>query len=443
MTDWSTPDFSRSRAVLIGTSRYAELTPIAAAANSLDRMHGLLTGPLCGWPADRVEKVHNAKSPGDLPDRLVQLYYDVTDAALFYYVGHGQSDRQDRLCLGLVNTSQQEARRATTSLTFDAVRDALRASRAKVKIVILDCCSAGLALPRDGLQGGVDVIGLTAGAGAYTIAATRAYKAARFDTDPDNPVPYTYFTDGMAGVIETGVVGEPAVLTLGAVVERLVEELASAGKPVPAQNNVDQGRDFPFARNIAATTPTSGESRAIAVHGARLERGSKLLTAKDRQAFAMLRRGSFRRKSPARSQVDFIVSGIQKAVRAIKDMNGSQSARQAEFDDFAVKLATTLERGYSLSRDLMAAENPASDFDWGALTRGCQELADALAGHYGEASSRHLVATYLDIQSVDSMDPTGLSGMITVDLPWHLRRVHEAAERLLSQMPLDSAGEEG
>jgi len=41
-------DYSRSRAVIVGTSEYAFLQPVPAAANSLSRMMTLLTGPLCG-----------------------------------------------------------------------------------------------------------------------------------------------------------------------------------------------------------------------------------------------------------------------------------------------------------------------------------------------------------------------------------------------------------
>ena len=147
MTEWSSPDRSRSRAVLIGTSTYSELPGVPAAANSLARMQRLLTGPLCLWPTSQVTLVPDQRLPGDLPDRLIDLYKQATDVALFYYVGHGQIDDEGQLCLGLVDSRRLETeRRATTSLTFDAVRRALRASPASIKVIILDCCFAGQAV---------------------------------------------------------------------------------------------------------------------------------------------------------------------------------------------------------------------------------------------------------------------------------------------------------
>src|SRR6266567_2607152 len=85
-------DYSQSRAVMIGTWDYVHLPPVPAAANSLNRMVSLLTGPLCAWPQDRVLVVANERSLGDLPDQLITAFEDITDIALFYYVGHGQID---------------------------------------------------------------------------------------------------------------------------------------------------------------------------------------------------------------------------------------------------------------------------------------------------------------------------------------------------------------
>ena len=47
-------DYGRSFAVLMGTWDYAFLNRVPAAKHSLRRMAGLLSGPLCGWPQDRL-----------------------------------------------------------------------------------------------------------------------------------------------------------------------------------------------------------------------------------------------------------------------------------------------------------------------------------------------------------------------------------------------------
>src|SRR5271154_1511839 len=138
MTDWPPlHDYSRSRAVVMGTSEYEFLIPVPAVANSMRRMTGMLTGVLCGWPRERLLVIENERHPGDLPDRLITAFEDTSDVAMFYYVGHGQIDADDQLCLGLVRSRPDPRRRASTSLKFADVRQALLDSGAGTKIVIL------------------------------------------------------------------------------------------------------------------------------------------------------------------------------------------------------------------------------------------------------------------------------------------------------------------
>lgn len=145
MPDALDGDYSRSRALLIGTWKYRHLQPVPAAKHSLNRMQ---SSPLYGrWPDGRVSVVANRDRPGDLRHELVTWFSDASDIALFYYVGHGKYDNDERLCLALRDTSDDPILR-TTSLTFDDVRHAFRASKAAPKIVILDCCCAGSACGR-------------------------------------------------------------------------------------------------------------------------------------------------------------------------------------------------------------------------------------------------------------------------------------------------------
>ncbi len=138
-------DYGRSRAVVMGTWDYDFLPPVPAARNSLRRMRSLLTGSLCGWPEERLLTLGNVRYPGILPDQLITAFENISDVALFYYVGHGQIDSDDQLCLSLVASRTAANRRAATSLPFQAVRRALLDSEAATKIVILDCCFADLA----------------------------------------------------------------------------------------------------------------------------------------------------------------------------------------------------------------------------------------------------------------------------------------------------------
>lgn len=241
--------------MLIGVWDYAHLPAVPAARHSLDRMRELLTGELCGWPADRVTVVANQRKPGDLHDELIQRYgeTDRDAVALFYFVGHGQPDDRDRLCLGLAESRAEARRRASTSLRFDDVREALRGCDAGTKIVILDCCFAGLATEaRHTLSAGT-VLDMTGGTGAYTMAASGAYLPAWFETDPAVARPQTYFTKYLADVVTAGIPGEPAVLALDRIFARTADRLVRDGRPEPTSTARHAAARFGFARNVRAT----------------------------------------------------------------------------------------------------------------------------------------------------------------------------------------------
>lgn len=251
-------DYGRSRAVLVGTSEYTQLEPVPAAANSLQRMSRILTSKMCGWPPDRLSVFSNEFGPGDLPDRLITLFEEAQDVALFYFVGHGQIDLDDQLCLGLVGSRPEPHRRAATSLQFHSVRRALLDSPARTKILILDCCFAGLASrPSNTLGTPSSLLDKAAGTGAYTMMASSAYTTAWFETDGQEK-PQTYFTKYLADLIETGILGESAELRLRSLFIKLRDNLAHDLRPIPEARVVDGASDFIFARNAALLEDKNG-----------------------------------------------------------------------------------------------------------------------------------------------------------------------------------------
>ncbi len=255
LSDWAPlRDYSRSRAVIMGTWDYEFMRPVPAVQNSLRRMTQLISGPLCGWPAERMLVLENESDPGNLPDRLITAFEDVTEVALFYYVGHGQIGPDDQLCLGLVRSREEPRRRGSTSLRFSDVRQALLDSAAVTKIVILDCCFAGLASgPASTLTGsGFDVLDLATGAGAYTMAATGAHAPAWYEDDRGAGGPQTFFTKHLVDLIEEGIPGEPSWLRLDTLYQNVRERLAVDKRPLPSRRSIDSARDFAFARNAAA-----------------------------------------------------------------------------------------------------------------------------------------------------------------------------------------------
>jgi WD40 repeat protein len=243
------PERNQSRAVLIGTGSYTWLKPVPAALNSLKRFHETLIGDLCGWSAENVAVIADERDRGDLPDRLVRHFSEARDVALFYFVGHGQvaySPSGDSLCLGLVDSRSEPLRRRTTSLGFDTVRHALEASNARTKIVILDCCYAGLEAPNR-LSAG-DVLDLTRGSGAYTLAATGEFSEAWFETGISEPE--TYFTKYLLDVIDCGLPAEGPLLPIEAIFRAAAEALEADGKPVPTSRMTGHATRSIFAWNV-------------------------------------------------------------------------------------------------------------------------------------------------------------------------------------------------
>jgi hypothetical protein len=252
-------DHRRSQAVLLGAWGYTRLAPVPAAYHSLTRMNGLLTGPLCGWPAQQVRVIPDAPNCGDLPDLLMRQFDGVTDVALFYFVGHGQL-HDDELCLALTESPKNGPRRLTTGLPFAAVRRALRECDAQTKIVILDCCFSGFAtLPGNTLgatAAAVDVIEKASGTGAFTMAASGPYQTAWHEPDQDTGNPQTYFTKYLINTIEQGLPHHHDDLSLRLIFDHTDHALARDRLPRPRRSVRDDADLFIFAHNAALLSST-------------------------------------------------------------------------------------------------------------------------------------------------------------------------------------------
>jgi cyclophilin family peptidyl-prolyl cis-trans isomerase len=343
-------DYRNSRAVLIGTSTYRTLGNVPAA-RSLGRLHGLLTSDLCGWPADKVTVIEDAPRPGDLPKQLIQMFYDITDVALFYFVGHGLIDDADQLCLGLVESENEPHLRAATSLEFRVVRDAFTRSSAETSILILDCCFAGLANQRRNTLGTSDLVDQAIGVGAYTIAACQAYGTASFDTDGADP--QTTFTKYLVDLIEAGIPGQQAELRLRPIFRYLTERLTNAGYPRPMERNVNSASEFAFAYNAAPVQVQVDIPTALQKMDARLAQMEESVSVLTKQAEVT------------------VPPGLDSAAALAK-------ATRSETDQAGYGAPTVAERTAERSR--LAPSSAASETTGNSASRGsASEQADVAA----------------------------------------------------------------
>ncbi|WP_073213886.1 MULTISPECIES: caspase, EACC1-associated type [unclassified Streptomyces] len=252
MSDLANRDYSRSRAVLMGTWQYQDFDDVPAVERSYHRVRELLQDPVCGsWPEDSIKLLANPPTLRTTHVELIETFLQATDVALFYYVGHGIYDHRERLCLAVGDTRTDPNFTAATSLPFEAVRDAFLASSAAVKIAVLDCCYAGLAAEEYGR--------LAAGrpapvSGAYVLMSSSAFEASWHEKE-DVTDAQTCFTKALVQTVREGIPGGPAGLTFdhifGVVADRLVED----GRPEPRRRIEDHAAGWVFARNNAPEAP--------------------------------------------------------------------------------------------------------------------------------------------------------------------------------------------
>jgi Caspase domain len=250
-------DYQNSLAILVGVAAYQDsrFRQLPAAENSLVRMRDMLTDPaLGGWPEARVSAFLNQRQAGSLAADLRDLAGRVQDSLLFYFVGHGQLDERMQLCLALSDTRQDHP--DLTGLAYDDVKKILRASPARVKAVILDCCHSGQAIEALGSDSIADA---TAASGITTLTATDGAKAAhvvRLEQQADR---CTSFTEHLLDIVRAGrTSGEPS-WTLHDLYQVLRARLLDAGLPAPNIRYTDTAGLFRLARN-AALAPSHGHS---------------------------------------------------------------------------------------------------------------------------------------------------------------------------------------
>jgi uncharacterized caspase-like protein len=206
------PDYSHSRAILIGASTYqdADFLPLPAAADSLDGFREVITDPhLCGWPSERITFLPNPVGAPQLVKRLRRLAETTEDVLLVYFVGHGTMNELGQLCLVLSDTDFSDP--DVTGLEYSRISDALKRSPARMRVVILDCCYSGRAI--EAQAGSGSIADSTAVQGIYTMTASD--HTAHAPTPREQQSAATSFTGELHGVIRAGIEGAPERLTLG------------------------------------------------------------------------------------------------------------------------------------------------------------------------------------------------------------------------------------
>ncbi|MFF8842156.1 esterase-like activity of phytase family protein [Streptomyces sp. NPDC015127] len=240
MTAWGLPDPERSVAVLIGVGTYTHLDAVPAARNGCKKLWQLLTErTVLGLPVPNCELLIDPKHTDELLGAVTAAAEAAEDTLLIYYSGHGVVDPEHgtlRLSVGLTQAQQSH-----TSVGWEEIRRALRVSRARRRIVILDCCHSGLMI--ESLSAGTDILPMTRIEGTYRLAAC-ADDAVALALQGRR---YTEFTGALVELLDNGVAGRGPVLSL----DEIFEELSRTTTPRPRRGSCGDVGRAPFVLNRA------------------------------------------------------------------------------------------------------------------------------------------------------------------------------------------------
>ncbi|MER5185658.1 caspase family protein [Streptomyces sp. NPDC002896] len=224
--------------------RETHWTDLDAPYNLTD-LRAALTSPLGAFTDERCTVMLDP--PGAIPvyDALRHHAAEATDTLLIYFAGHGLRKLRGGLYLALPHT--QYANVAVSGFDYDLLREIVNASRATNKIVIVDSCFSGRAIP--GMSGG------TAGLaqeldieGSCLLTATTANEQAL--ALPGET--YTAFTGELLHLLRTGMPDAGPLLTLGALGEELRRNARRRELPLPEQQFCDTTQHIALTRNPAA-----------------------------------------------------------------------------------------------------------------------------------------------------------------------------------------------
>ncbi|WP_433362010.1 caspase, EACC1-associated type [Actinoplanes sp. CA-142083] len=258
-TDFTLPDPSGSRAVLVGPADYAYLSPLPAVPRNVARLHDLLTDPeIWGLPAEHCVALTDAAVTDEVEEALLAAARAATDTLLFYFAGHGLLDIDSgQLFLALGNAENDPIHRA---VDYQRVRRAMLEARCPSKVVILDCCYSGKATMGDFAD-------QTVVEGTYLLTACDERSLAVAPPDAS----LTAFTGALARLLAEGLPGGPELLRTEDLYWRLRDSLLAAGHPVPQQRVGNRGHYIVLARNRAARRSTPVESASASVESASVE----------------------------------------------------------------------------------------------------------------------------------------------------------------------------
>jgi len=256
------PDPQKSSCVLIGVSDYAKLPRLQAVEQNIMQLEETLTDPtIWGIPAERVHTVGYPQPASAIRAAITAAAAEASDTLLVYYAGHGLYDKADKLLLALPEATGNNK---SGTIPWNELAELIRNADSSRRIVWLDCCYAGLALP--GKETPPDLLGVAEVEGTYMLVAAQKHEEASV---PDGEK-CTAFTGALLNVLRNGVAPGPPTkefLSLNEIHQETRNALVKKHRPQPDRHDPGRIGHRPHFQNNATAQKATRTSRPESARG--------------------------------------------------------------------------------------------------------------------------------------------------------------------------------
>lgn len=256
------PDPQKSSCVLIGVSDYAKLPRLRAVEQNILQLEEALTDPtIWGIPADRVHTVGYPQPPAAIREAISAAAGEASDTLLVYYAGHGLYNKVDKLLLALPEATGNNK---SGTIPWNELAELIRHANSSRRIVWLDCCYAGLALPDK--ETPPDLLGVAEVEGTYMLVAAQKHEEA---SAPDREK-CTAFTGELLNVLRNGIApGPPAkeFLSLNEIHQEARDALVKNHRSQPDRHDPGHIGHRPHFQNNATTQKDTRTPRSESARG--------------------------------------------------------------------------------------------------------------------------------------------------------------------------------
>ncbi|WP_328665403.1 caspase family protein [Streptomyces sp. NBC_00322] len=208
-------DLSRSQAVLVGVANYreAQFAQLPGSVTDVAKMGAALTNAtICGIPAANCYSIIDPPRPEHLLGPLSDAARNAEDVLLFYFSGIGLKDEDGRYMLAMTDSQRD---RPWSSLKFDDLAQVM-STRARAVVIIVDSSYSGSILDT-----------LPRARNVYALASSSRLGYA-FEYDDSQPAAGGSFTRALLNVLERGIPGAPAHLSIVDVAQAIDREQAQS-----------------------------------------------------------------------------------------------------------------------------------------------------------------------------------------------------------------------